>query len=64
MHARFLKFHIWIPYGKVTSLFFFLTRVMPLSGVMPLFKHEMEILIARYLKRDDLGHDTDALPFI
>ena len=37
MHARVLKFQIWIPYGKIfDTRFFFLVRVVSLSGVMPL----------------------------
>ena len=40
VHARVLKFHIWIPHGKIADLyffFFFLVRVISLSGVMPLW---------------------------
>ena len=36
VHARVLKFHIWIPHGKITDSYFFLIRVISLSGVMPL----------------------------
>ena len=38
MHARVLKLHLWIPHGKLADLYFFLVRVMSLSGVMPLWK--------------------------
>ena len=33
VHARILKFHIWVPHGKI-----FDTWVIALSGVMPLWK--------------------------
>ena len=36
VHARVLKFHISIPHGKIADPYFFLVRVMPLFGVMPL----------------------------
>ena len=44
VHARVLKFHIWIPHGKIADtrffffffFFFFLVRVISLSGVMPI----------------------------
>ena len=36
VHARVLKFHIWIPHGKIFDAHFFLVRVISLSGVMPL----------------------------
>ena len=36
VHARALKFHIWIPDGKIADTHFFLVRVISLSGVMPL----------------------------
>ena len=36
VHARVLKFHIWIPHGKIADTHFFLVRVISLSGVMPL----------------------------
>ena len=40
---RFLKFHIWIPHGKVADTCFFLVLVTSLSGVMPLRKNQNEI---------------------
>ena len=44
VHARVLKFHIWIPHGKIVDArFFFLVRVISLSGVMPLWKNQNEI---------------------
>ena len=49
--ATVLKFHLWIPHGKIVDPFFFLVRVISLSGVMPLWKNENEILSARYLKK-------------
>ena len=37
VHARVLKFHIWISHGKIVDTrFFFLVRVISLSGVLPL----------------------------
>ena len=36
VHARVLKFHIWIPHGKIADPYFFLVRVISLSGVMAL----------------------------
>ena len=35
-HAGDLKFPIWIPHGKIADArFFFLVRVISISGVMP-----------------------------
>ena len=42
VHARVLKFHIWIPHGKIVDTRFFLVRVISLSGVMPLWKIRMK----------------------
>ena len=36
VHARVLKFYIWIPHGKVADSYFFLVLVISPSGVMPL----------------------------
>ena len=49
MHARVLKFHIWIPHGKIADPCFFV-RIVSLSGVMPLWKNQHEILSASYLE--------------
>ena len=38
VHARVLNFQIWIPHGKIADAYFFLVRVISLSGVMPLWK--------------------------
>ena len=43
VHARALKFHIWIPHGKIADTRFFLVRVISLSGVIPLWKNQNEI---------------------
>ena len=51
VHARVLKFHIWISHGKIADPYFFLFRVISLSGVMPLWKIQHEILSARYLEQ-------------
>ena len=37
LYARVLKFHMWIPQGSSWAMFFFLDRVISLSGVMPLW---------------------------
>ena len=50
MHARVLKFHIWIPHGKIADCIFFLVRVISLSGVMLLWKNQNEILSAKYFE--------------
>ena len=34
VRARVLKFHLWIPHGKIVNEHFFLVRVISLSGVM------------------------------
>ena len=39
-HARVLKFHVWIPHGKIADTLFFLVQVISLSGVMPLWNFE------------------------
>ena len=31
-----LKLHLWIPHGKIGHPYFFLVRVISLSGAMPL----------------------------
>ena len=51
MHARVLKFHIWIPHGKIadTSIFFFFF-FFSFSGSYAPLKNQNEILSARYLK--------------
>ena len=50
VHARVLKFHIWIPHGKIADTrFIFIVRVISLSGVMPLWKHQNEIWCMPYL---------------
>ena len=51
MHARVLKFHVWIPHGKIVNPICFLVWVVSLSGVMPLWKNQNEILSARYLEK-------------
>ena len=49
VHARVLKFHLWIPHGKIIDTRFFLVRVISLSGVMPLWKNQNEIWCMPYL---------------
>ena len=42
---------MWIPHGKIADTHFFFVWVIFLSGVMPLWKHQNEILSARYLEK-------------
>ena len=49
MHARVLKFHRWIPHGKIADTRLFLVRVISLSGVTPLWKNQNEIWCMPYL---------------
>ena len=51
MHARVLKFRIWIPHGKITDSIFFLVQVISLSGVIPLWKNQNESCQLDILKR-------------
>ena len=44
VHARVLKFHIWIPHGKIADLYFFLV------WVICLWKNQHEIFSARNSK--------------
>ena len=45
VHARVLKFHIWIPHGKIVDArFFFLSWDISLSGVMPLWKNPPSLI--------------------
>ena len=41
--ARVLKFHIWIPHGKIADTRFFLFQGISVSGDMPLWKNQNEI---------------------
>ena len=49
MHARVLKFHIWIPHGKIVDtcfflllLFFFLSELSPFLELYPFEKIRMK----------------------
>ena len=46
VHVRVLKFHIWIPHGKLADTHFFLVRVISLSGVMPVWKNQRNLMHA------------------
>ena len=35
MHARVLKFHIWIPYGKLANPYFFFSELCPFLELCP-----------------------------
>ena len=51
MHARVLKFHIWIPHGKIADLYFFsCPSYLPFSSYASL-KNQNEIMSARYLEK-------------
>ena len=42
VHARFLKFHIWIPHGKTADpIFFFLSELSPFLELCPFEKIRM-----------------------
>ena len=49
VHARALKFHIWIPHGKVVDSHVFLVRVVTLFGFMHLWKNQNAIWCMPYL---------------
>ena len=43
VHARVLKFHIWVPYGKIAdTCFFFLSKLSPFLELFPFEKIKME----------------------
>ena len=43
MHARVLKFHIWIPHGKIADpYFFFLSELSPFLELRPFEKIGMK----------------------
>ena len=46
MHARVLKFHIWIPHGKIfdTRFFFSCPRYLPFWSNAPLKKSERNLM--------------------
>ena len=48
VHAKVLKFHIWIPHGKIADTFY-LVRVISLSGDVPLWQNLKEIWCLPYL---------------
>ena len=51
VHARVLKFYIWIPYGKIADPYFFsCPSYLPFWSYTPL-KSQNEILSARYLEK-------------
>ena len=51
VHARGLKFHIWISHGKIDDPYFFLVRVLSLSGVMPLWKKSAWNLVGKISRK-------------
>ena len=50
VHARVLKFHIWIPHGKVADTRFFCSSYRPFWSYSPLKKSERNLMHARVLK--------------
>ena len=42
VHARVLKFHIWIPHGKIGDTFFFLSELTPFLELCPFEKIRMK----------------------
>ena len=42
MHARVLKFHVWIPHGKIADTFFFLSELSPFMEFCPFEKIRMK----------------------
>ena len=51
VHARVLKFHIWIPHGKIADHFFFSCSIYLPFWIYALWKNQNEILSARYLEK-------------
>ena len=51
MYANVLKFQIWIPHEKIGDSYFFLIRTISHFRVISLLKSNIEISLARYLKR-------------
>ena len=48
VHARVLKFHIWIPYGKVADPYFFLVKLSPFGELCPIEKIRMKLCQQNY----------------
>ena len=42
VHVSVLKFHIWIPHGKIADTFFFLTELSPFFELCPFEKIRMK----------------------
>ena len=45
VHARILKFHIWIPHGKIADLYFFFPELCPFLELCPYEKVRMKFWI-------------------
>ena len=60
MHARVLKFHIWIAHGKIADPYFFLSELSLFLELCPFEKNQNEILsVVRYLEKYlSLGLET------
>ena len=56
VHTRVLKFHIWIPHGKIADLFFFsCLSYLPFWSYAPLKKSEWHLVSKRSQKVFELG---------
>ena len=51
VHARVLKFHKWVPHGKIADPYFLLVRVISVSGVMPLWKKSAWNLVSKISRK-------------
>ena len=65
MHARVLKFHVWIPHGKIADLYFFLVCVTPFLELCPFEKIRIEscqqvlsIKVLEVLRGMQLAHNS------
>ena len=66
--GRALKFHVWVPHGKITDTYFFSLQIMTIFGVMILldkeipyfFGYKMEFFSFQNNPKDqDLSYKTD-----
>ena len=51
VHAKGLKFHIWMYHQKKADIYFFLSELPPFSGLNPYGKNHYVILSTRNLKK-------------
>ena len=55
VHARILKFHLWIPHGKIADTFVFLSELSPFLELCPLKKSEWNLVSKISPKVFELG---------